>query len=190
VAQELWRRFGQALEPLAGAGKLGVVLFQFPPWFHPNQANLEYLLSCQEHLPEHHLAVEFRNHLWLHPALQEDTLRFLKEHQLTFVSVDEPQGLLSSVPPIAVSTTDTAYIRLHGRNREAWGKPEATVAERFNYYYPEDELREWMPRIQKLQQDTRVVYAMFNTNYRDQGVVNARALAALLGEDVRQAQLL
>jgi len=33
LIDEMWRRFGLALEPLRHAGKLGAVLFQFPPWF-------------------------------------------------------------------------------------------------------------------------------------------------------------
>jgi uncharacterized protein YecE (DUF72 family) len=31
--EEIWSRFLSALAPLAKAGKLGVLLFQFPPWF-------------------------------------------------------------------------------------------------------------------------------------------------------------
>ena len=33
ITNELWRRFESALLPMDSAGKLGVVLFQFPPWF-------------------------------------------------------------------------------------------------------------------------------------------------------------
>ena len=35
----LWSEFKNALVPLKKAGKLGVVLFQFPPWFTPSPAN-------------------------------------------------------------------------------------------------------------------------------------------------------
>jgi len=190
LLQEMWRRFSEALAPLASAGKLGVVLFQFPPWFNPNEASLEHILSCQELLSDYRLAVEFRNRGWLENEKQEHTLQFLEDHRLTFVAVDAPQGFQSSLPPVAVASTDIAYIRFHGRNREAWEKPGATVSERFNYYYSEDELQEWVPPIRSLQEDARAVYAMFNTNYADQGVVNARALASLLGEGVGQPQLL
>ena len=31
--EQVWERFLSALTPLASAGKLGAVLFQFPPWF-------------------------------------------------------------------------------------------------------------------------------------------------------------
>lgn len=33
LREELWTRFQRAIQPLQTAGKLGVVLFQFPPWF-------------------------------------------------------------------------------------------------------------------------------------------------------------
>ncbi|MCK4331816.1 MAG: DUF72 domain-containing protein, partial [Dehalococcoidia bacterium] len=35
----LWRRFSEALLPLDSAGKLGVVLFQFPEWFLPGKGS-------------------------------------------------------------------------------------------------------------------------------------------------------
>src|SRR5207237_10798803 len=37
LQQDLWRRFRDALLPLDSAGKLGLVLFQFPPWFLPGR---------------------------------------------------------------------------------------------------------------------------------------------------------
>jgi uncharacterized protein YecE (DUF72 family) len=35
VLDEAWRRFASALLPLQDAGRLGAVLFQYPPWFTP-----------------------------------------------------------------------------------------------------------------------------------------------------------
>ena len=43
LRDELWRQFEQALLPLDSAGKLGVVLFQFPSWFFPGKEQLEYI---------------------------------------------------------------------------------------------------------------------------------------------------
>ena len=37
--KEVWRRFAAALRPLHEAGKLGSVLFQYPPWFTPRKDN-------------------------------------------------------------------------------------------------------------------------------------------------------
>jgi uncharacterized protein YecE (DUF72 family) len=41
----------EALRPLAEASKLGCVLFQFPPWFRKNRANVDYLRELRERLP-------------------------------------------------------------------------------------------------------------------------------------------
>ena len=39
MVNELWRRYREALTPLYEAGKLGVVLLQFPRWFIPSAAS-------------------------------------------------------------------------------------------------------------------------------------------------------
>ncbi|WP_215456757.1 DUF72 domain-containing protein [Streptomyces sp. ATCC 21386] len=37
VLDRVWERFAHAIEPLRAAGRLGTVLFQFPPWFAPGR---------------------------------------------------------------------------------------------------------------------------------------------------------
>src|SRR3990170_748859 len=51
--------------PLDSAGKLGTVLFQFPPWFLPGRDSSDYILEAKERLGQYTIAVEFRNNLWL-----------------------------------------------------------------------------------------------------------------------------
>ncbi|MFC2042171.1 DUF72 domain-containing protein, partial [Chloroflexota bacterium] len=65
LQDELWHRFEQALLPLDSAGKLGVILFQFPPWFYPGNQQFEYIISCQQKLPQYRLAIEFRHVSWV-----------------------------------------------------------------------------------------------------------------------------
>jgi uncharacterized protein YecE (DUF72 family) len=65
VVNELWGRFEKALLPLDSAGKLGVVLFQFPPWYYPGDEQREYILSCKEKLRQYQIAVEFRHNSWV-----------------------------------------------------------------------------------------------------------------------------
>jgi uncharacterized protein YecE (DUF72 family) len=160
--------------------KLGVVLFQFPPWFQPGTRQMEYILSCKERLPQYRLAVEFRQHLWLGGSNGEQTIDFLRRNNLSFVCVDEPQGFRSSVPPVAEATSDIGIIRFHGRNTETWEKKGLSVQERFNYLYSEEELREWAPRIRQLASDTRQLHVLFNNNYGDQAVTNGRQMRLLL----------
>ena len=99
---------------------------------------------------------------------------------LSLVCVDMPQGFRSSVPPIAEATSPAlSVVRFHGRDPEAWQKK--TVTERFRYLYREDELAEWVPKIDHLSESAREVHVLMNNCYRDQAVTNARQLADLLG---------
>ena len=52
---------------------------------------------------------------------------------------------------------------------------------RLNWWYADEELAEWLPRIERLSTEAEEVYLAFNTKFEDQGVVNARRLQALLG---------
>ncbi len=180
LVSELWSRFESTLLSLDSAGKLGVVLFQFPPWFYPGQEQRDYILSCQERLPQYRIAIEFRHHSWVNERNRDSTLSFLRDNNLPFVCVDEPQGFESSVPPVAEATSDIGLVRFHGRNREMWEKKGVGVAERFNYLYTEDELREWVPGIRELASKTRQLHVLFNNCHQDKAVVNARQIAFMI----------
>jgi uncharacterized protein YecE (DUF72 family) len=180
LTKELWSRFEQALLPLDSAGKLGVVLFQFPPWFYPGNEQRDYILSCKERLPQYRIAVEFRHNSWLNEKNIERTLNFLRDNDLPYVCVDEPQGFKSSMPPLAEATSDIGLIRFHGRNREMWEKKGVTPAERFNYLYSEEELKEWVPKIKELASKTRQLHVLFNNCYADKAVTNARQVKLML----------
>ena len=180
LVSELWSRFERALLPLDSAGKLGVVLFQFPPWFYPGEPQSDYILSCQKSLPQYRIAIEFRHNSWLNEKNRERTLSFLHDNNLPFVCVDEPQGFSSSVPPVVEATADLSLIRFHGRNREMWEKKGVSVTERFNYLYSQEELKEWVPRIKELASRTRQLHVLFNNCYQDKAIVNAKQVRLML----------
>jgi len=180
ISQEIWKRFREAIEPLHLTGKLGVVLFQFPPWFYPIGESRDYILACQEKLPDFRLAVEFRHGSWLNPKNLERTLDFLEKNNLAYVAVDEPQGFKSSVPPVAVATSNIGVVRFHGRNRDTWEAKGLTTAERFRYLYSEEELKEWVPRVQEMAAQAEEIHLLTNNCYADYAVQNARDLARLL----------
>ena len=180
---EAMRRFLDALAPLRDAGKLGVILFQFPQWFVPSRHAFDRLTQIAAAVAPDRAAVEFRQHLWMDDAHAERTLAFLTDHDLAYVAVDEPQGFNSSIPPVVASTTgDVAVVRFHGRNDETWNKKGVTAAERFAYDYSLDELREWTPKLEALHEDVETVHALMNNCYRDFGVRNGSQLATLLQE--------
>jgi uncharacterized protein YecE (DUF72 family) len=128
-------------------------------------------------------AVEFRQHSWVDGDRCERVMRFLSEHGLAYVCVDEPQGFKSSVPPVAAATADVAVVRFHGRNETTWEKKDITAAERFAWDYTEhpEQLEEWVPRIEQLREDDRPVHALMNNCYSDYGVKSGQLLASLLG---------
>jgi len=164
---EVFARFHDALEPLRSAGKRGGILMQFPPYIVPRASSLEYLEWSQEQLRGDEMLVEFRHAAWLDEEHRADTLRFLENHGMTYVVVDAPQtGGKNVLPTVVAATSETGYVRYHGRNAQTWNKRTGSAAERFDYLYSEDELREWVPRLKELAAETQTVYAMFNNNGR------------------------
>jgi uncharacterized protein YecE (DUF72 family) len=134
---------------------------------------------AKSRLENYALAVEFRQPSWMTEDHRLETLRFLREHNISYTSVDEPQGTAASVPPIAAATSDLAVVRFHGRRQDTWDKRNVGVEERFKHLYEESELGEWLPKFEALTQETRECHALMNNCYADYGVRNASMLAAM-----------
>ncbi|MEX0799876.1 MAG: DUF72 domain-containing protein [Dehalococcoidia bacterium] len=180
IRDDLWQRFNAALLPLDSAGKLGTILFQFPPWFLPGRDSSDYILEAKERLGQYTMAVEFRNERWLSDRNRDRTLKLLADNTIPFVCVDEPQGFANSVPPVTAVTAPTAIVRMHGRNAETWAKKGIGAADRFDYLYSDDELEEWVPRIESLAGEAREVHVLMNNCHSDYAVRNARQLSERL----------
>lgn len=181
--ERVWEMFASALMPLHSAGKLGVVMLQFPEWFVPGKPSREEILRARERLPDYDIAVEFRQRAWFSDERSaERTLDFLRAEGIPIVCLDMPQGFPSSLPAFAEATSDRlAVVRLHGRNTENWKKKGIPVVERFRYEYSDEELREWVPRVESLREEAKETHVLFNNCYRDYGVRNAKTFADLLG---------
>jgi uncharacterized protein YecE (DUF72 family) len=177
---EAVRLFREGLMPLHSAGKLGVVLFQLPPFVYPTRGAFGYLSWAAQHLEDFQLAVEFRNGRWLDEEHHEETLSFLERHGLAYVCVDEPQGFRSSVPPVVAVTGPIAEVRFHGRNSANWERKGISAAERFRYDYNAEELAEWVPRVKTLAEEAEAVHVLMNNCYADYGISSARLIADLL----------
>ncbi len=175
----LWKIHTEALRPLAEQGKLGCVLFQFPPWFRKNRHTVAYLEQLPDKLP-YPIAVEFRGGGWMDEDRQKSTLEILKRRGLSYVVVDEPQGFKSSAPPVVACTAPLAIVRFHGQNDLTWEKRGISPAERFKYLYSEEELKAWVGPIAELAQEAEQVHALMNNCYADYAVRNARQLGDLL----------
>lgn len=184
VLQLSFDMFRTALAPLRHAGKLGSILFQFPPWFVASPAHETYIDFCRTQLPDDHLAIEFRHASWFNDHTAR-TLELLTTNGLSLVCVDAPQAPGIVRPPF-VSTHEIAYVRLHGRNRRAWFQRTASAAQRFKYLYSDAELRDCAAAVRGLHPSQpgasrpRVVYVIFNNCYADYGVRNALRMQRLL----------
>ncbi len=171
---EVFRRFLEALEPLRSAGKLGGILFQFPSYVVYKDRSLDYLQWARKQLGEDEMLVEFRHFSWFDDEHRADTLRFLAKNV---------------IPTVLALTNPTAYVRFHGRNASTWNKRGGSAAERFDYLYSDDELREWVGPLRELAEEAEQAYAFFNNNATSpdgrggrmaQAAANAKALQRLL----------
>ena len=180
VYEEIWTRFLSALDPLVEAGKLGALLFQFPPWFGIRKSNKEYMLEVAARCKPLRPVFELRNASWFEGANRNETLDFLRAHTLPFVCVDMPQGYKSSIPPVVAATADLAVVRFHGHS-DKWTSND--IHEKFGYEYSREELAEWVPKLKQLTAETAQTHVLMNNCYSDYAQRNATTLIDLLGED-------
>ncbi|UCH35345.1 MAG: DUF72 domain-containing protein [Armatimonadota bacterium] len=166
-----------SLQPLIEADKFGCVLAQFPHRFHNTQENRAYLAEFGERFTGLPLVVEFRSREWA----EQPVFDFLREHGVGYCAVDEPQ-FKSLMPPVAVATSPVGYVRFHGRNYEKWWKGDNKT--RYDYLYSEDELREWVPKIDQLQQETEKVYVFMNNCFGGKAATNAAQMKELLQQEL------
>lgn len=177
------RRFADVLAPLIRARKLGLLVYQFPPWFDYKERNFDYMLLCKELAAPLPMAVEFRHGSWLSAARAPSALAFLREHGLTYVAADEPQyGMAATVPFVPAVTTETAYFRFHGRNAANWLKKGVPTTLRYDYLYSDEELEEFLPAIREADRQAKKTYAMFNNCHKSSAAVNALRLKELINK--------
>ena len=169
-------RFLEGLRPLRDAGRLGMLLAQFPWSFRRTEGNrlrLARLADAFEGLP---LAVEVRHDSWDHPAFHAA----LRERGIALCAVDQP-ALRGCLPPSGRATASAGYIRLHGRNAEHWFREDAGRDDRYNYLYSDGELAEWVERARSMAKKVNDLFIVTNNHYRGQAVVNALEMQHALG---------
>ncbi len=181
------------------ADKLGALTFQFPPSYRDLEQHHKYIKRLPELFPNFPLAVEFRRRDWLDDERMEDTLRLLADAGLGFSMADEPLVGTGSIPPVyGVTNPKLAIVRFHGRNARTWYSFDRSGEGRFEWEYTDEELSEWIPKIERASTEADEVHIFFNTDGGDgQSPRNAKRLMRLLGlpmsedsEIPRQAALL
>lgn len=174
AGRDEFKKFCDAMGPLRDKDKLAGLLFQFPYSFHFGTEEMDYLRRIRDYIPDDDIYIEYRNDQWICQVIFD----LMKELQFGFVCVDEPD-IKGLVKPIVVSTNSKGYIRFHGRNKIKWYNHQRAY-ERYDYLYTEDELEEWIPKIQRLEKYAEKLYITFNNHFRAQGVINGKMLQNLL----------
>ncbi|CAL9596427.1 hypothetical protein SUDANB120_05352 [Streptomyces sp. enrichment culture] len=178
LIDEVWHRFGAALRPLRESGRLGAVLFQFPPWFGPGPRAEAVLHATGKRAYEWPVAVEFRHPDWWREDRRERTAALLRDLDATAVAVDTVQGLSTSMPAVTpVTSSKLAVVRFHGRSA-AWGT--GSKEDRFRHMYTREELAGWLPRLRLLADQAEEVHVLFNNCCGDAAVRSAETLRGLL----------
>jgi len=173
----MYRAFIQSVEPLKGAGKFGGYLAQFPWKFKNDTDAQEHLRFLRKQFGGDPLFVEFRHDSWIERA----TFELLRDQEIGYCAVDEP-SLKGLVPPVVAATTDTGYVRFHGRNaKNWWGKGGG---DRYDYDYNTEELSEWAGKLLTLEEKVKKVYAFFNNCHAGHAANNAELMIDMLSEEL------
>lgn len=167
-------QFLDALRPVRQAGKLGPLLMQFPWSFRYTAQNVQRLRRLAELFADLDRVIEVRHASWAQPEALE-AIRACGG----YCNIDQPP-LRACLPPTTHVFGPIAYVRLHGRNAAHWFAENQPAFERYNYLYSEQELREWVQRLNVLARQARDVYVFANNHYRGQGVSNALELRWLV----------
>ena len=174
----------EGLDVLAGEGKFGALLAQFPVSFKNTNENRDWLETVIGKFHEYPLVIEVRHSSWNN----EGILRYFAEKGVAFCNIDQPKLGLSLRPTEHV-TAPVGYVRLHGRNYREWFESD-NRDDRYNYLYTRDELEGWKERITRIAEKAEKTYAVTNNHFRGQAAVNAIQLKRLLGQPARAPETL
>lgn len=174
--EAMYQRLLESVEPLREVGMLGALLVQFPYSFKRTRENRIYLKDLLDRLASERVAVEFRHDSWDTEQVREG----FRAVGQTFVSVDYPslRGLPSSGLQV---TSDTIYIRMHGRNAAKWWDGK-NASERHDYRYSPDELRPWVQQLKACEDEVAQIYLMMQNTTKGHAIENLRMLRTLFSE--------
>ena len=174
--------FLAAVMPLAEKDSLCAVLFQFPQSFHYTDENRIYLanlIAVFQGLP---IVIEFRHIEWI----KESVLQGLEQRSASLCFCDMPQlkALPGSKTIKAPFIGPTAYIRLHGRNSDAWYTSDSSPngSSRYTYDYNDSELSEFVPVIKSAILSGKKPVVFFNNHPNGSGARNAGKLKEFLSK--------
>jgi uncharacterized protein YecE (DUF72 family) len=173
--------YRSGIEPLAESGRLGALLAQFPASFKDSPATRDYLAQLVRAFGDYPVAVELRHKSWSDRI--GETLTLLNELGAAWTQIDEPKFKDSIRQNYLPNVTTFYYMRLHGRNAQAWWHHEKSE-DRYNYLYSSEELSEFADVAGAARHLVKKSYLYTNNHFASKSVVNAVMLKAQLGERI------
>jgi uncharacterized protein YecE (DUF72 family) len=174
--------FKSAIAPLAEAGKLGALLFQYPAGFYFTKTNAERLAWTLDAFRGFPAVVELRHRSW--SDRRGDTESLLAGAGAVWAVIDEPK-FESSVRQPFEPNGGMFYLRLHGRNSAQWWE-HGESWQRYDYLYGAEKMQALAKRIEQIaeRRTARKILAFFNNHARGRAVADGLMLKRALGLDV------
>jgi uncharacterized protein YecE (DUF72 family) len=170
--------FREAVSILRDQKRVLSLLCQFPQVFHHGRSQSAWVETLSSAFRDASLAVEFRHRSWKRPGIE----KWCEEQNLDLVAVDVPD--LPGLYPRGWSRSSrNVYIRFHSRNAENWYQSDK---DRYDYFYSDAELQEWIAAIQASERQTDRVLLLFNNCQRSQAAANAKRMRTLLAGQLSQ----
>lgn len=167
--------------PFLEKRKLASVLLQLPPSFSFD--HMEKLTALLDVLDTENIPyfVEPR-----HTSIYENSV-FLSSVESSGAGVVDLDGPMRKLTGLK-SPHRSVYLRLHGRNHEAWSRKNESPSERYNYFYSEQEIASFSDIIKKVEGKYEDIYIYFNNHPSGSAPANASSLATFLGLKSRDPQ--
>lgn len=187
--QEAAKSFKASLAPILEKNCLSAVLFQLPESFHYTNENRLYLAKLIQEFEGFPTLIEFRHREWI----KESVFEGLEKRNAGIVFCDMPQ--LKNLPDGRTTKTpfigSNAYIRLHGRNANAWysrgTSPNGSA--RYSYEYTDEELSQFLPIISLANSEGKRVQVYFNNHPNGSGAKNAITLKNTVKHIIQTQQI-
>src|SRR5262245_13819293 len=170
------RPFRLAADELAAKHRLIGFVLQFPEAFKDTPGNRQWVERVAIGLQPYPGWVEFRHRSWHRPKLGD----WLRERGMDLAAVDVP-NLPNLFPRLVIDPgTTRVYARLHSRVADNWSR---TGQMRYDYDFPDAELREWLALLRQAAPRLTDVHLVFNNCHHTHGINNARRMADLIAAE-------
>lgn len=170
----------RSLDPLASRGLLRAWLAQFAHSFRAGPRERAWIEWLARGMRDATLVLELRHQSWFAP----DVLAELESLRVSVATIDLP--VAHDHPPARWSMrAPLGYLRLHGRNRDAWFDRAATRDQRYDYLYAPSELEPLARSAERLEAAHGEAIVVANNHYTGKALANAlELLFALRGAPV------